>query len=290
MWKSPRPQPQDLPLIGFQNFEAQAAVIQMISPGGHMARDVVEQSRDRRGGFFSASLLHSTPNSSCTFSSETLPRRIRLPSGFTHRIGSRNAIILPNFTDNFLDQVFNRDDARNRTVFIHHDRHLLVSPLHFLQQIRAVLGFRNEEGWAAPVPARSESRISLRELAEGPAQTRSRTISSSESSYTGTRENFVSIRSLRRSADRGAGGNRDDVRPRRHEFQDALVAELDDLLDHLCFAWIEDSLLLRGVHQGFDSLLLRSYRRRADRRRCAPTKSQVPGEPGTARRSRETPG
>ena len=56
---------------------------------------------------------------------------------------------------------------------------------------------------------------------------------------------------------RDVGGDRDHFRARRHEFQDALVAEFDDLFDHLRFARIEDSFLLGGIHDRSDSFFLR---------------------------------
>ena len=58
--------------------------------------------------------------------------------------------------------------------------------------------------------------------------------------------------------DSGIGADSDNIRARRHEFQDALIAELDDLLDHLRFRPFENALLLGGIDQSFDSLLLRS--------------------------------
>ena len=63
-------------------------------------------------------------------------------------------------------------------------------------------------------------------------------------------QNFAKVRNG------GVGGDRDDLGARRHEFQNALVAELNNLLDHLRFAGVENSLLLGGVHEGFDSLFL----------------------------------
>ena len=82
-------------------------------------------------------------------------------------------------------------------MLVHHNRHLLVSPLHFLQQIRPVLGFRDEKCAGAPVRAPFDAALLLPASAASPAQRRRQMMSSSVSSYTGTRENFVSIRSLR---------------------------------------------------------------------------------------------
>src|ERR1700675_1234291 len=50
------PEPRHFALIGRQNFEAGAAVIQMFFRSGDVARDVIEQPTDGRGGFLPADI------------------------------------------------------------------------------------------------------------------------------------------------------------------------------------------------------------------------------------------
>ena len=58
--KTASPEPQDLPLIGLQNFEAQAAIIHVFPCRGHVPGDMIEQTCDRRGGLFSGDIpFHS---------------------------------------------------------------------------------------------------------------------------------------------------------------------------------------------------------------------------------------
>ena len=54
--------------------------------------------------------------------------------------------------------------------------------------------------------------------------------------------------------ERGFRGYRHDVRPRRHHFAHALVAEFHHLLDQVALFRLDDAFFFRDFHQRFDSL------------------------------------
>ncbi len=54
--------------------------------------------------------------------------------------------------------------------------------------------------------------------------------------------------------ERGVRGQRHNIRPRRHHFSHALVAEFDDLLDQVRLLRLDDAFFFRYFHQRFNSL------------------------------------
>ncbi len=70
------------------------------------------------------------------------------------------------------------------------------------------------------------------------------------------RENFDSTNRLRNCSSEAERRDGDHVGPRRHHFADALVAELDHLLDHARLIVLQNPLFRGGFHERFDGLLL----------------------------------
>ncbi len=85
-----------------------------------------------------------TPKSSPTFVQRHAAAHHHGAAGFADDVRRGPAVFFADFADDFLDQIFDGDDARHQAVFVDHDGHLLILALHFLQQLGAEFRFRDE--------------------------------------------------------------------------------------------------------------------------------------------------
>ena len=115
----------------------------MFSRRRDMAGDVIEQAGDGGSGFLAGNvpfhaeqLLH--------FFDRNAAAKDQAAVGFANGVRGGHTVIFSDFSDDFFQQIFDGDDARDRAMLVHDDCHLLIAPLHFLQQIRTPFGFGNK--------------------------------------------------------------------------------------------------------------------------------------------------
>jgi hypothetical protein len=135
---------KNLPLVRFQNFKANPIEFDHFTGSRHVAGDSVEKSGD--GGCIRVlgSRVELNAKKLADLIEGNAAAQHHGPARLTDHIGRRAAIFFPNFAHDFLDEVLHRDDACHQSIFVNHDTHLLVLPLHFLQQFRAELRLGNE--------------------------------------------------------------------------------------------------------------------------------------------------
>ncbi len=140
-------------------------------------------------------------------------------------------------------------------MFVDDDGHLLITTLHFLQQIRTAFGLGNKQRGPGQLAPRPAPRFLFRHLQQITPEGHADDIIKRVFVHRNARKSGLN-QELPELLDCGIRGDGNHIRARRHEFQNALIAEFNNLLDHLGFGTLEDSFLLSRVDQRFNSLLL----------------------------------
>ena len=152
--------------------------------------------------------------------------------------------------DDLLDQVLERDDAGHRAVLVDDDGEVLVRPAELLQQRREILRLghdvRRPQQLLELARPRARARASRRRgRARAATPTTSSSVLAVDRIARVRRVEHGGERLLRRQLDRDG----DDLGPRDHHVGDVLVAEDEDLVDHLLLLVLDLALLRRAREQ-----------------------------------------
>src|SRR6185437_8377512 len=244
-----------LPLIRFEHFEAQAVRLDHLAD----ARNVPGHAIQEAGESGCARFFHHGIEIHCEELADFVyghaAAQDHRATLFADHVGRWATVFFADFADDLFDQILEGDDAGHQAVFVDDHGHLLIFELHFLQQFGAELRFRDEEGRANQFAHGAAPGFAGGHLEHVARDDDSRDVV----------EIFVVDRhagkfrlddEAAQIIKRGAGGDRDDIRARRHHLRDALIAEFNHLLDQARFVALDDAFFGGRVHEGFDGLLV----------------------------------
>src|SRR2546421_6003730 len=150
--------------------------------------------------------------------------------------------------DDRFEYVFDRDESRETTVLVNHERELHVNLLHLFQKFVNRFRFRHEVGGA-------QKRLYQVVLAPlGPVREQVADVDDADNVlYLFAVDGQARILRLDYNVTRGANGcrdgQRDDVRARSHNLARLRLAELDDVLYEFALFLFEYALLLANVYE-----------------------------------------
>src|SRR5216684_4393014 len=246
------PHAQHFSLVCFQYLEAMPFQVDLVARRGNFSGSVAEQSGQRGYRFiglvaelYAEQLFHGSNRHAAAHDQAAIR--------FTHHVRRRRFPVVSAFAYDFFHQVFDSGDARNGPVLVnHHGERLALLP-HFAQQLRTGLRFGNEQRRFRQLPHFALRQILIRNVQK---------ILRVDDAENIVQRFFVDRYFVKfrlhnfgvQFFECGVRRYRHDVRPRRHYFPHAFVAEFHHLLDQLRLLWLDDAFFFRGFHQRFDSL------------------------------------
>src|SRR5216684_4576419 len=247
---------EDFALVGFEDFELQAAVFNAFSGVRHVSGEKIEKAGNGCGGAIGrAGKLNAEEIAEPVHRQAAAEDEAAI--GLADDVRRGMAVLFADFADNLFDEVFDGREPRDGAIFVHDDSHVLIFLAHFFEKLGAQLGFRNEQRGTHQFADAAGGGVALRDLQKVLGKNDADDVFERAFVNGQARESRFHDQ-LAKRFDGGAGLNGDDVRAGRHHFADALVAELDDLLEQVGLAGLDNSLFLRGFDQRFDPFGVRA--------------------------------
>ena len=239
----------DPPAVGRLDGQRQPVDLDLVARLRHAADAVVDEPADRvvlvlvlerRGR------CRTAPSRSST---DGPPVDARLVVGELDDHRLLVVVLVLDLADDLLEQVLDRDQAGGAAVLVEHDRDVDLAPLELVEQVvdRHRLGHedRRPQDRAQRRALRRPSRLRNGQQVlgvEDPDDLVDRVLVDRDRGC-GPRSMTVSMASSSVAVRR----QRDDGDARDHHLVDALVAELDDRVDHLLLLGLEDALLAAAL-------------------------------------------
>src|SRR5947209_1061558 len=247
---------EDFALVGFEDFELQAAVFDAFSGARHMSGKKIEKTGNGCGGAIGrAGKLNAEEIAEPVHRQAAAEDEAAI--GLADDVRRGMAVLFADFADNFFDEVFDGSQPRDGAIFVHDDSHVLILLAHFLEKLGAQLAFRNEQRGTHQFADAAGGGVALGDLQKVVGKNDADDVFE-RAFVNGQAPESRFHNQLAERFDGGAGLNGNDVRAGRHHFADALVAELDDLLEQVGLAGLDNSLFLGGFDQRFDPFGVRA--------------------------------
>src|SRR5579871_732652 len=238
----------DLAVGRFQDFEAQAVIFHNLALSGNAPGQLAHQAGDssrflavRLGAeeFVETIDIHVSGNDKGALA-------------FAHNF--RLVALVSNLADDFFNQILNGDQSRHAAVFIDDDRHADILLLHLAQQFASQLAFGDE----VHVPPHERIKRARMRLGIGNLQHILRVDDSLNVVHAAFvhRHSRVVLASqhLDEALDGGIYRDGEHGRTGPHSLADGFSAELNDRLNQVAVALLNNSLFLPSFDQGIDSL------------------------------------
>ena len=162
----------------------------------------------------------------------------------------RRVVLVEDLTDDFLEQIFHRDDAGGSTVLVEHDRHVLLQPLEVGENL---LDFARA-GYDVHGPHDRRQVESFDVGARGEQLQQVLGEHDSDNVVDGLVVNRITrqarfLNDAEHFGERGFDGQRDELRARGHHFARVLFGKLEYCVDEIGVVRLHLTALLRLLDQ-----------------------------------------
>src|SRR5579864_6806284 len=162
--------------------------------------------------------------------------------------------LIADFADDLLDQVFDGHQPRDAAVLVDNNRHAIVLPLHFAEQVASQLALRNEVNIAPHDGIQStDVGFAVRHLQDVLSVNDPLDVMNAAFIY-GNARVMVRAEHLNEALHGCVGGNREDCWTRLHRLPHGFAAELDYRLDEVTIALLNNAFFLAGLDQSIHGL------------------------------------